>query len=746
MLRLENISKYYYSKNNIVCALNHINISFETNEFVAVTGESGSGKSTLLNVLSGLDTFEDGRLYIQDEEMTHFTIEQLEGYRNKYIGFVFQDYNIMESYTVFENVITALLLKSMTKESRIERAKELITLVGLEKQMHQKASTLSGGEKQRTVIARALAKDAPIIVCDEPTGNLDEASAIGILELLHTVAKDKCVIVVTHNFDQVKPYATRKIRLYDGDIIEDQMLSTEHSEREITVPDNNSVSMMNILKIAWFNLKNIPKKTFFMMIIVAFIIVAFMSAFAVMLDSRNTVYQDSTDYFDHVMKHRLIVTKDDKESFTEEELNAISDVDLVLDIVEQDHIFDLTMSSAYFDEEYEATEFDHYNVYPSVVLDDNDLIEGRLPLNNNEIVIGYTDLYQINDYIAFSPRHMIKEVEGVVTDIFVKKIVGFIQTPNSLDGVNNMYFSHEGLEDLEAVSNYKQSRVYLDIDGVRQYVLTSDIRFDDTLEDGVLQTYDMLFFDICRDFGYKEDVPDDFDAGLCPVYEYFIPYHIFSLSVVTRFENTPARSEIEIVSVPMEPTLFGQGLYVSTNTFNEVFHDDAFQITAVVYDMYEAMQVKSNLEEMGYNVFYPAGILSEEDALDVLSERIQLTIAFVMTVVIVYFVGYFVLRTVTYSKQKDYIILRSIGATRKNIMWIMFFEISIITFISMIVVLSVLLIYGTNEPVIADYLRYFSVSNMLFMILSILLLMSLMMRKINHHMFKQSVIASLRIG
>jgi ABC-type lipoprotein export system ATPase subunit/ABC-type antimicrobial peptide transport system permease subunit len=745
MLKLRNISKYYYSKNNIVCALNHISLDFNIGEFVAITGESGSGKSTLLNVLSGLDTFEEGHLYVQDNEMSHLTIEQLETYRNQYIGFVFQDYNIIESYTVYENVMAALLLKDLTKEERVARATELIHQVGLSDQTHQKASTLSGGEKQRTVIARALAKDASLIVCDEPTGNLDDQSAKEILALLNTISKDKCVIVVTHNFEQVKPYATRKVRLYDGDVIEDQVFKDPVEHAVTQSPYTSNPSMKSLLHLSWFNLKNIPKKTGFMMIIIAFIIVAFMSVYAISLDARNTVYQDQTAYFDHVMKHRLIVTKTDRHAFDISEIEQIESLNNVIDVTEQDIVYDVLLSSAYFDPAGEETLFKHYYVYPAVTLNESQLISGRMPQNANEIVIGEDDLYAINDVISFSPRHMIKEVEGIVTDTFTKTIVGFVKAPNRIDRVNYMYFTRKGLNELESVSNYKFARVYLDIDGLRQYALTTDIQIDNDLSDGVLKTYDMLFFDICRDFGYKEEIIDDFDAGLCPVEE-FLPVHDLSLSIITRFENKPNLTPITIESEPMEPSILGQTLSMNEATFNALFTDETYQLTVLVYDMYEADLVKTALEEIGYNVLYPAGVLDEADAFDVLMERIQLTLGFLTTILIVYFVGYFVLRTLTYSKQKDYIILRSIGATKKTILGIMMFEVMFLTTLSMVIVMALAYTIGYFDPMIGDYLRYFTFTNLVFMVLSIGLMMAFMVRKINHHMFKTSVITSLRVG
>ena len=172
LLKLCNIGKIYDSNDIFTIGIRGINLEFDYNEFVTIEGESGSGKSTLLNVIGANDTYEEGELWFNGEETSHYSEAEWEKYREKNIATIFQDFNIIENLTVLENVELALLRLEDVKE-RKRRAKELIARVGLIKQINQRASKLSGGEKQRTVIARALAKDAPIILADEPTGNLD---------------------------------------------------------------------------------------------------------------------------------------------------------------------------------------------------------------------------------------------------------------------------------------------------------------------------------------------------------------------------------------------------------------------------------------------------------------------------------------------------------------------------------------------------------------------------------------------
>ena len=223
LLRLKDIGKIYVTGDSVAVGIRGVNLEFDRGEFVAVTGKSGSGKTTLLNVISGMDTYEEGELFIEGEPTSHYSQRDWEYYREKYISFIFQDYNIIESFTVLQNVELALSGIRSRRERR-RKALELIERVGLSDYKSHKGSKLSGGQKQRTVIARALAKDSPIILADEPTGNLDSHTAAEIVSLLKEISKDKLVIVVTHSIDQFADYATREIRVFNGQIASDTVL------------------------------------------------------------------------------------------------------------------------------------------------------------------------------------------------------------------------------------------------------------------------------------------------------------------------------------------------------------------------------------------------------------------------------------------------------------------------------------------------------------------------------------------
>ena len=188
MLKLENVSKIYYTNGIVATGISKVNLELNIGEFVVITGESGSGKSTLLNVISGIDSYEEGEMYINGKETSHYTEKDFEEYRKKYIANIFQSFNLINSYTVYQNVELVLLLNGYKRRQIKKKVLDIIDKVGLTKFKNTKVSKLSGGQKQRVAIARAIVKDTPIIVADEPTGNLDTKSAYEIIELLKNVA------------------------------------------------------------------------------------------------------------------------------------------------------------------------------------------------------------------------------------------------------------------------------------------------------------------------------------------------------------------------------------------------------------------------------------------------------------------------------------------------------------------------------------------------------------------------------
>ena len=232
MLELKNIVKEYLSGESKVTALRDVSLKFRKNEFVAILGSSGCGKTTLLNIVGGLDRYTSGDLIINGVSTKQYKDSDWDSYRNHSVGFVFQSYNLIPHQTVLSNVELALTLSGVSKTERRARAKEALSQVGLEDQIHKKPNQMSGGQMQRVAIARALVNNPDILLADEPTGALDTQTSVQIMDLLKEVAKDRLVIMVTHNPELADEYATRIVRLRDGEIISDSNPVTE----EFSVP------------------------------------------------------------------------------------------------------------------------------------------------------------------------------------------------------------------------------------------------------------------------------------------------------------------------------------------------------------------------------------------------------------------------------------------------------------------------------------------------------------------------------
>ncbi len=222
MLKLKNISKDYLSGDNTVHALRDVSITFGKSEFVSILGPSGCGKTTLLNIIGGLDRYTAGEMSVADVPTSAFKDRDWDTYRNHSIGFVFQSYNLIPHQTVLANVELALTLSGVGKGERKRRAEEALRKVGLGDQMKKRPSQMSGGQMQRVAIARALVNDPEILLADEPTGALDSETSVQIMELLREVAKDKLVIMVTHNPELAERYSTRIVKLLDGQVISDE--------------------------------------------------------------------------------------------------------------------------------------------------------------------------------------------------------------------------------------------------------------------------------------------------------------------------------------------------------------------------------------------------------------------------------------------------------------------------------------------------------------------------------------------
>ncbi len=265
MLQIKNVNKQYKTGELIQTALDDVSLNLRNNEFIAILGPSGSGKTTLLNIIGGLDRYDKGDLIINGISTKKYKDRDWDSYRNHTIGFVFQSYNLIPHQTILANVELALTISGVPKNKRKQKAIKALEQVGLAKQIYKKPNQLSGGQMQRVAIARALVNDPDIVLADEPTGALDSDTSIQVMELLKEVAKDRLVVMVTHNPELAENYATRIVNIKDGKILSDTNPYIIDKEEKIQPIHKNlgktTMSFLTSLALSFNNLKTKKGRT-----------------------------------------------------------------------------------------------------------------------------------------------------------------------------------------------------------------------------------------------------------------------------------------------------------------------------------------------------------------------------------------------------------------------------------------------------------------------------------------------------
>lgn len=260
MLELKNIKKSYKTGEFVQHALKGVSLTFDRNEFVCILGASGSGKTTLLNIIGGLDRYDSGDLIINNMSTKKFNDNLWDAYRNNCVGFIFQSYNLIGHLSVLENVEMSLTLSGV--KNKKEKALSALDRVGLKDHAYKKPNQLSGGQMQRVAIARAIVNDPEVILADEPTGALDTKTSKQIMELIKEISKEKLVIMVTHNPDLAKKYATRIIEVKDGEVISDSLPKEKYKDKNNIEIKKTKMSLLTALKLSFNNIRTKKGRTF----------------------------------------------------------------------------------------------------------------------------------------------------------------------------------------------------------------------------------------------------------------------------------------------------------------------------------------------------------------------------------------------------------------------------------------------------------------------------------------------------
>ena len=330
-LTLHGISKYYTSGQSVVMGLNQVDLTLCVGEFIAITGESGSGKSTLAKVMAGILPYENGEMMLFGRPTSHYDGSDWERYRSDSISFISQSYDILPGCTVLRNVVSALRLTGMDKEDAAVKAEEILREVELWEMKNRRAAKLSSGQMQRLSIARALAKPAPVLIADEPTGNLDPENSAKVVRLLSAAAKERLVIIITHEFDEVADHATRHITLQDGVVASDVNLRPQ-TEPESAAPIRKRSAPKGLsLYTSFLQISSRPVWSAIMLLffaLTAFATFAFLGTFIANLDDTPTRLYDNSA-FRNGDKERIVVVRSDGTPLTEDEIRSMLSVPYV---------------------------------------------------------------------------------------------------------------------------------------------------------------------------------------------------------------------------------------------------------------------------------------------------------------------------------------------------------------------------------------------------------------------------------
>lgn len=801
LLELKNVSKFYYGKDTVASGFTKVNLKLDNNEFIAITGESGSGKSTLLNVISGLDTYEEGEMYINGEETSGYTELDFENYRKKYIGNIFQNFNLVNSYTVYQNVELVLLINGYKKRKVKKKILEVLEKVDLLKYKNTKVSKLSGGQKQRVAIARALIKETPIIVADEPTGNLDSKTAENIIELLHEVSKDKLVIIVTHNYEQVEKYVTRKLTMHDGKIIEDKKIrqntkieADNKNKQKVIKADNESeqnvnenqkvknaifennneitneheieqnpkieketfklsdipkvqnkkknISNLNKIRLGIRNTFNIKIKFILLLLVFFFITAAIFGEYS---SYKKQQYEASNlgynNYFRNTSDKRIVVQKEDLSEFTEEDYKKIEAVPNV-DYVEKDDILldtDIYLSSDTFGMNGTVRNIDSF--------DSSKIVYGEMPKNDNEIII-YGASY--NYMLSNAPEKLIG-LECTISGSLIGQI-------------NDLKLKIAGIAHItdESEIDYRGSYFYVSdtvLDTIRRYVninnSTTITKFNDKIFEGSSYSnqYKVIPNSNVRE-GYAI-VPVSFDymtrynnARNYPI-EITIENMYFTDTINLRISNTYDDYYFERLTGLDEDLFYSYdgAIFVNNKEYEELFNKGNYQSSVFIKDVKEKDTTLQELQNNGFKTLYVKDTLqSYSGGIDVITNVITVGVLVVVGIALC-LISYFIIKIILKSRNVYFSTIRILGATRKNAKSLLRIELFTVMNIAYFIVFGIIELVKNNiitNATLQSLVSYLTWTDFVITYLILFVISMVISNRYSKKLFKKSAMNTYR--
>lgn len=723
MLKLENVSKIYYTNGIVATGISKVNLELNIGEFVVITGESGSGKSTLLNVISGIDSYEEGEMYINGKETSHYTEKDFEEYRKKYIANIFQSFNLINSYTVYQNVELVLLLNGYKRRQIKKKVLDIIDKVGLTKFKNTKVSKLSGGQKQRVAIARAIVKDTPIIVADEPTGNLDTKSAYEIIELLKNVAKDKLVVIVTHNIEQVEKYATRIIKMYDGRMIQNTEIKNINEDSKITQANGKNITIPNQYRLGIRNTFNIFSKFILLFIVFTFMSVAFLSEYsAFKLVEHST--EESSGYSANlrdISKERILINKQNREPFTEDDYNKIKQLSNIDYIVEDDISLD--------------TEFilrnDTLNTYGYIKDINNfkgNLDIGRMPENDDEIILkankdDYTITQMLDETLnsEFSLQKSYREGDTIKT----VKIVGIQYNENNTIYDRTFYVSNEVKKVVRSYvhNQYSDMKTLLNDKYVQYNIETSE-----NVEPGTAIVND----DLKYQFKNNKIINQNINISVSNIY--------YEDNIDLTITKTFTKSNLKKLTGYTDYSYYQNAIIINPDDYNSLYDKPSYQSSVYVKDASIIDQTMSELENLGLKPKKATDFKVEYENESQIVKIFKVVVT-IFVIIVVFFISYLIISIILKSRNIYYTTLRMLGATSKSTRKILNIELFINSTLSYLMVLT--FGYLVKQDIIkiefiANLIKYITLNECILMYLILFVVTQLIARKFAKKIFKSS--------
>ena len=701
ILSLENLSKYYTSAANVVVGLNAVNLNFRRGEFVAITGESGSGKSTLSNVLCGILGYESGEMLVEGRPTSHYDSSDWERYRRDNISYISQDYGLLPGATVLSNVVSALRLAGMEKAAANARAKEALQALDLWSLRRRRASRLSSGQKQRLSIARALAKPAPVLIADEPTGNLDPENSAKVIQLLAKAAESRLVLMVTHEFEEVKDHVTRHIRLQDGAVVVDTPLRPAGDPQMLPdAPLKRNPRMSGF--VAGLQLRSRPVWTALMTMLfalTAFAVLAFMGSFVVALDDTNTKIYDPS-VFINGDPNRIIVTRNDLKPMEPSDYEVMANMEFVESLERNGYvaeaqyayrngvdytttykevIYTVGMNVHHRLEEIKTVRADapFLQLVPVLPQGQTFLKEGRLPEQFYEIVAHTASGYSVGDevsvflvnfrYLSRSAKLEFKFTVVGLTDhgsglYFADDVGRFMQHVAHTHG-NGQYYHL--LPEVEQVELWKET--YKDIPPE-----SMPVGFSYTLQPGQCYVHKSVYISMKGDFGGSVQVPNiNLEReGEDPL----LQKNRVELKLPPQFWVTyedPLTGEEISRRVALtgyhDTELFTRLLFVHQETFDQLCWNEVSEQVSLTIDHYaHTQQVLDKLTELGYIAASPYRLGAVEVDPEKAEHREQTLTICLLALLAVVVLQIVVVRALFGVQLDTYRLLRNIGLVHKS--------------------------------------------------------------------------------